>query len=168
MINLKKTLERILDVLCFVADNLSVIGGVALVAMMVITASNVTLRMFNSAVLGSMELIQYLMCVVVFLSFGKATFIDSFTKVEIFNFRRAEPIVKSVMHVIHFAMCAVCSYYCFIQSGVTMDMGTVSQMLKIPRWPFLFLSGIGFLLIAISIPLSIYRDCKKAKIKESS
>ena len=165
---MKRILERILDILCFIAENLSVIGGIALIAMMVITASDVTLRMFDRGILGSMELIQYLMCVTVFLSFGKATFIDSFTKVEIFNFRRAEPIVKSLMHVIHFAICVIGSYYCFVQSGVTMAMGTVSQMLKIPRWPFLFLSGIGFLLIAISIPLSIYRNYQNARIKENS
>ena len=157
---MKKALCKILDFLCFIAENLSVIGGIGLIAMMVITAADVTLRLFSRSVLGSMELISYLMCVVVFLSFGKSTFVESFTKVEIFNFKKAEPIVKAVMDSIHVLMCAFASYYCFVQSGVTRIMGTVSQMLKIPRWPFLMLAGVGFLLITVSIPLSKYKNRK--------
>ncbi|MCL1829174.1 MAG: TRAP transporter small permease [Oscillospiraceae bacterium] len=162
---MKKILYLILDFLCFIAENLSVIGGIGLIAMMVITATDVILRMFSSSVLGSMELISYLMCVVIFLSFGKATFVDSFTKVELFDFKKAEPLIRALMDIIHAVMCAFASYYCFVQSGVTKSIGTVSQMLKIPRWPFLVLSGTGFLLITISIPLSKY---KKHKMKEKS
>lgn len=147
-----------MDFFCFIAENLSVIGGAALIAMMLITAADVVLRIFGASVLGSMELISYLMCVVVFLSFGKAIFVDSFTKVDIFNFRRAEPVVKIIMDIIHFTACAFTSYYCFSQSAVTKVMGTSSLMLEIVRWPFLVLSGTGFLLIAVSIPLSNYRN----------
>ena len=156
-----------MDFLCFIAENLYVIGGIGLISMMVITAADVTLRMFNTSILGSMELISYLMCVVVFLSFGKSTFVESFTKVEIFDFKKAEPVVKIVTDALHILMCAFASYFCFVQSGVTRSIGTVSQMLKIPRWPFLFLSGIGFLLITVSIPLSKYKN-RKSKFKENA
>ena len=163
---MKKALLWVLDVFCLIAENLSIVGGIGLVAMMIITALDVVLRLFSKSVLGSMELISYLMCVVVFLSFGRATFIESYTKVELFSFGKAEPYVRVVIDVIHMVICAFTSYYCFMQSVVTKDIGTVSQMLQIPRWPFLALAGVGFLLITVSIPLLRYRNYR-LKAKES-
>ena len=155
---MKKVLCGILNVFCFIAENTAVIGGIGLVAIIGVTIVDVMLRRFGSTVTGSVELVSYLICVVVFLGFGKCTFLDSFTKVEIFDFRKAEPAVKAVMHVIHTGMCAVAGYYCIVQSSVIRRMGTASLMLNIPRWPFVFLSGIGFFLVAASIPLSIYKS----------
>ena len=155
---MKKVLCGVLDVFCFIAENLSIIGGIALVAMMVLTIVDVVLRRFGSTVTGNVELISYLICVVVFLGFGKSVFIDSFTKVEVFDFRKAEPFIKALMDVIHVVMCGFTSYYCFAQSTVARRMGTSSLMLDIPRWPFIFLSGVGFLLITVSVPLSIYKN----------
>ena len=156
----------ILDAFCFIAENLSIIGGLGLLAMMIITAADVILRLFSKSILGSMELISYLMCVVIFLGFGRATFIESYTKVELFSFGKAESVIRAIIDVIHTGICAFTSYFCFIQSEVTKDMGTVSQMLKIPRWPFLTLSGVGFLLIAVSVPLLRFRN-HRLKAKES-
>lgn len=164
---MKKILCKILDFFCFISDNLAVIGGIALIAIMGITATDVVLRLFSKSIIGSMELIQYLMIVLVFLSFGKATFDDSFTKVEVFDFKKAEPIVKVIIHILHVALCLFTSYYCFAQTAASKALNTTSPMLKIVRWPFYIICGIGFLLIAVSIPLSIYREKKKAKNAES-
>ena len=155
---MKKLLCRILDFFCFIAENLSVIGGIGLIAIMILTLTDVILRMLGSTIIGNVELICCLICVVVFLGFGKSTFDENYTKVEILNFRKAEPVVRIIMDIIHFGMCAFASYYCFVQSTVTKKMSTTSLMLKIPRWPFIVLAGIGFLLITVSIPLSRYRE----------
>ena len=155
---MKKLLFRVLDILCFIAENLSAVGGIGLIAMMVLTITDVVLRQFGGTVIGNVELISYLICVVVFLGFGKATFIESFTKVEVFDFRKAEPIVRVLIDIIHMGMCGFAAYYCFAQSAVTRRMGTLSLMLKIPRWPFVTLAGVGFFLIVISIPLSRYKN----------
>ena len=155
---MKKLLHGVLNVFCFIAENLSAVGGAGLIAMMVLTVADVVLRQFGSTVIGNVELISYLICVVVFLGFGKATFIESFTKVEVFDFKKAEPFVRVLMDVVHVVMCAFTSYYCFAQSAVTRRMGTSSLMLKIPRWPFLALAGVGFLLIVVSVPLSRYKN----------
>ena len=157
---MKKLAGRILDVFCFIAENLAVVGGVSLLAMMVLTITDVIMRRFGSTVLGNVELLCYMMCVVVFLGFGKATFIDCFTKVEIFDFKKAEPFVRVFMDIVHFVLCAFTSYYCFVQSMVTRRLGTTSPRLEIVRWPFVFLAGIGFLLITISIPLAKYKNHK--------
>ena len=158
--HMKKLAGVILDIFCFIAENLAVIGGIALIAMMLLTIADVVLRRFGSTVIGNVELLCYIMCVIVFLGFGKATFINCFTKVEIFDFKKAEPFVKVFMDIVHFVMCAFASYFCFIQSMQTRKMGTTSPRLEIPRWPFVFLSGIGFLLITISIPLVNYKKHK--------
>ena len=167
---MKKVLCGILNVFCFIAENTAVIGGVGLVAIMGVTIVDVVLRRFGSTVTGSVELVSYLICVVVFLGFGKCTFLDSFTKVEVFDFRKAEFAVKVLMHVIHTVMCAIAGYYCIVQSAVIRRMGTASLMLSIPRWPFIFLSGIGFFLVAASVPLSIYINhmLKNAEINGAS
>jgi len=157
---MKKLAVWILDFFCFIAEHLAVVGGVALIGMMVLTVTDVIMRRFGSTVLGNVELLCYMMCVVVFLGFGKATFIDCFTKVEIFDFKKAEPVIRVVMDVIHFTLCAFTSYYCFVQSTVTKKLGTTSPRLEIVRWPFVFLAGIGFLLITISIPLAKYKNYK--------
>ena len=155
---MKKILFGILDVFCFISENLSIIGCAALIAIMLLTVADVVLRMFGSTVIGNVEMISYSICVVVFLGFGKSVFIDSFTKVEVFDFRKAEPFVKVLMDIIHMVICGLTSYYCFAQSSVARTMGTSSLMLHIPRWPFLFLAGVGFLLITISVPLSNYKN----------
>lgn len=160
---MKKIGCKILDGLCFIADHICVIGGIALIVMMGLTAADVILRMFNKSILGNMEMIQYLMIVVIFLSFGKATFDNSFIRVEIFDFKKAEPVIKVIIDVIHVAICLIATYYCFSQGMAAKVMGTSSQMLRIVRWPFLLLSGVGFFLIAISIPLANYRNRKKLK-----
>jgi TRAP-type C4-dicarboxylate transport system permease small subunit len=165
---MKKIGCKIMDGLCFIANNLSVIGGVALVAIIVLTATDVILRLFSRSIIGNMELIQYLMIVLVFLSFGKATFDDSFIRVELFHFKGAEHAIRIVIDVLHVIVCLVAAYYCVQQSISAMNMGTSSQMLRIVRWPFVLLSGFGFLLIAVSIPLSHYWRKKHPKKEADS
>jgi TRAP-type C4-dicarboxylate transport system permease small subunit len=154
----KKAICKVLDILCWIVAHFSVIGGVGLIAMIAVTLTNVIMRLFRASVVGNMEMVCYLMIIIVFLCFGNATLNNVFIKVEVFDFKKAERPVRIAIDAIQFVICIYAAYCCFMQAGSAGRLGTVSQLLKIPRAPFLTLSAIGFILIAIAIPLKYYYD----------
>jgi TRAP-type mannitol/chloroaromatic compound transport system permease small subunit len=160
---MKKVIYRIFDIFITIWDKVALLSALGLLLILVVTMIDVCIRPFDRSVKGSMELVMALITVVAFFGFGKAVLEDAFIKVEIFKFGKLEFAIKILIEVLHFAIFAFVTYYCFEQSLVGLKMGTSSQLLDIPRWPFQMLSGFAFGMAALCIPLKFYIDAEKRK-----
>lgn len=160
---MKKVIFKIFDFFVFFWDKVAILSAIGLFGILAVTLTDVAIRPFSNSVKGSMELVIALITVVAFFGFGKAVLDDSFIKVEIFSFGKAEFVKNIVIETLHFVLFAFVAYYCFEQSLVGLKMGTSSQLLDIPRWPFQMLSGFAFGMAALCIPLTFYTKYQKSK-----
>jgi hypothetical protein len=78
---------------------------------------------------------------------------DGFVRVEIFKFGRAEKPARRVIDVLHVGIASLIAWNCLLQGISAQDMHGVSQLLKIPKYPFVYLSVVAFLLVAIGVPM---------------
>jgi TRAP-type C4-dicarboxylate transport system permease small subunit len=116
-----------------------------------------------------MEINICMMAVLIFLGFGKCVMDDGFIRVEIFKFGKAEKPVRRLIDVIHAAICLIIAWNCIIQGISAQSMHGVSQLLKIPKYPFVYLSAGAFLLVAIGIPMfNIRSRARQAEIAEET
>jgi TRAP-type C4-dicarboxylate transport system permease small subunit len=150
---------RIMNKLANLVDSiyakLNFFAGLSLIVMIAVTLSDVVFRatgLHNGSLRGAMEINICMMAILVFLSFGKCTTDDGFIRVEIFKFGRAEKPIRRLIDVLHAAICLIVAWNCILQGISAQNMHGVSQLLKIPKYPFVYLSAVAFLLVAIGIP----------------
>jgi TRAP-type C4-dicarboxylate transport system permease small subunit len=165
-------MKKLADIVNSVYAKFNVIAGLALLAMILVTLLDVIFRAtgFNNGSLrGAMEINICMMAVLIFLGFGKCVMDDGFIRVEIFNFRKAEKPVRRFIDVIHAALCLIIAWNCLLQGISAQSMHGVSQLLKIPKYPFMYLSAVAFLFIAIAIPMyNIRSRARQSEIAEEA
>jgi TRAP-type C4-dicarboxylate transport system permease small subunit len=149
-------MNKIADLVNSIYAKLNLIAGLALLAMIAVTLLDVIFRatgFFNGSFRGAMEINICMMAVLIFLSFGKCVMDDGFIRVEIFKFGKAEKPARRIIDVLHAAICLIIAWNCILQGISAQNMHGVSQLLKIPKYPFVYLSVVAFLLVAIGIPM---------------
>jgi TRAP-type C4-dicarboxylate transport system permease small subunit len=149
-------MNKLADIVNAVFAKFSLIAGLALLIMVVVTLLDVIFRatgLHNGSLRGAMEINVCMMAVLIFLAFGKCVMDDGFIRVEIFKFGKAEKPVRRFIDVLHVAMCLIIAWNCLLQGISAQSMHGVSQLLKIPKYPFVYLSAFAFLLIAIAVPM---------------
>jgi TRAP-type C4-dicarboxylate transport system permease small subunit len=142
-----------------VAVGLVAVGAVALMAMMFLVVSDVTLRfLFDRPIIGSYELVQYLMVVFIFLAFPFAQFSKAHINVTLVVDGlpgRARAAVDSFTYLICLAIFVLMVWGNWEQTLNVLDVGESSSVLLIPKWPFQFVGvvGLGMLTVATLVDL---------------
>jgi len=142
-------------------------AGVTILAlMMLLTVSDVTLRyFFNKPLLGSYEITEFLMAVLAAFTIGYAATQKAHVNVDLFFTRLPErlqgfvSIFTNLVCVLFFALMCWRNIY---QSAVLREAGSVSPALSIPEYPFIFILGIGFGIIALVFLFQILESISKA------
>ncbi|MFH1123822.1 MAG: TRAP transporter small permease [Pseudomonadota bacterium] len=148
---------------------LHLIGQVILVLMVLVTVSDVFLRyLFNSPILGSWELTEFMMAVLVFASVGYTMVERGHVVVDLVITRlpgRVRALVECITSLIAFLLFAVVTWRNVLQAGVALQRNDVSAELFIPKSPFiLFVAvGIGVLSLVLFVQFleSLARVTKK-------
>ena len=137
--------------------------GVAfMMILMMVTIVNIVLRFFNYGINGAYEIGQN--CLVAIVWFGVATAVlrDDMIELDIIKFPR---IYMLILRLFSAAMCAVIGVCTVIQGNVARLLGSASNILKIPRHPFQWITAFGFFLI---VPALIVVICKDRRDREAS
>ena len=129
------------------------VGVGVLVLMMFLTAADVSLRyIFNLPILGSYEITEYMMAILVAFTIAYTAFTKGHVNVDLIVNRlpkrlgSAISIVTNLICVVLFSLIAWRSFY---QAGVLHNAAAVSPALSIPEFPFVIITGIGFSLISV-------------------
>ena len=125
-----------------------IVGVIMMVLLVLLTVADVFLRFFfNSPILGSFELTEYLLVVIVFFAIPWATQEDINVRVDLFTGKlrgRNQAKVYAVSCVLSIVITFILGWYTVPQAKYIYDLNVESDMLKIPSYPFYFLVAIGF------------------------
>jgi TRAP-type C4-dicarboxylate transport system permease small subunit len=131
-------------------------AGVGVLAvMMVLTAADVTLRyVFNRPIVGSLDLTEYMMAIVVSFSLAYCAFLKGHVRVDLIVDhlpQRLQAVIDSITCLLGVFLFSLITWQGFVYVGILIDSGVKSTVLLIPRFPFVGLVclGSGFLTLVL-------------------
>ncbi len=143
------------------------IGCVALFLMMGLTVVDVTGRfLFNSPILGSYEITQYLIVVMIFSFIGHAQARKYHVNVEILvnTFpKKVQALVELFNSLVGFLLLAIISWMAFEKAFESMATGDCPMNLPVPQYPFVFFLALGCAIMCVEF----VRDMLQASTKNT-
>jgi TRAP-type C4-dicarboxylate transport system permease small subunit len=155
--------EKIIGVIVKWVNN----AGVTILAlMMLLTVADVTLRyFFNKPILGSYEITEFMMAVLAACTFGHAAILKAHVNVDILFTKlpeRAQSIISIFTNLICFIFFSLMFWRNIYISSVLRESDSISPALSIPEFPFVFILGIGFGVLALVFLLYSFESLTKA------
>jgi len=122
------------------------ISFIGIAAIVLLNVADVVLAKIYKPVLGAYEITQRLLLCTVFASFAyaqtKKTHINMIIVVERLP-RAIRFILFTLMSLLSvFAACAL-TYAAYYQGGISMDLGTATEVLYIPLYPFFYVEALA-------------------------
>ena len=143
-----------LDTLC---KGLGYISSVVLFALMCLTVADILMRKFlNHSILGTVELTELMMIVIVFFALGWSEMKDAHIKVDVFTSRlkrQTQTLLDTATQFLGFLLFAFMTVS-VLRHGLNMQrVGEVTQDLWIPKYPFLYLTALGCAILSLTLLL---------------
>ena len=129
-------------------------AGVGVLALlMLLTASDVTLRyVFNRPIVGSYDLTEYMMAIVVSFGLAYCAFFKGHVSVDIIvsHFpQRVQAVIDSITGLLAVTLFSVITWQSFVYMQLMFDSGLKSSVLLVPKFPFVGLVCLGSAFITI-------------------
>jgi TRAP-type C4-dicarboxylate transport system permease small subunit len=145
----RKVESRIYPIIRFVDR----VTWVVLFIMMIMTMTDVFLRKFsNISILGTVELTELMMIIVVFCSLAECQVHDGHIKVDLV-LKRFSPKVQSLFDVITQSICfllfSMMTWAILRQANNIKEWGEVTVDLALPIYPFIYVAVVGCALLAL-------------------
>jgi TRAP-type C4-dicarboxylate transport system permease small subunit len=144
-------------------------GVGVLAAMMVLTASDVTLRyVFNRPIVGSCDLTEYMMAILVSFSLAYCAFYRGHVSVDIIVShlpRRAQAAIDSVTRLLGIFLFALITWQSWVYMKLLFASGLESTVLLIPRYPFAGLVFLGSAFLTLALLANFLEFLSQAVLK---
>ena len=129
------------------------ITWVVLFIMMLMTMTDVFLRKFsNLSILGTVELTELMMIIIVFCSLAQCQANDGHIKVDLV-LKRLSPRLQSIFDVITqficFALFSTMTYAIWRHANSMKEWGEITVDLALPVYPFIYIAVVGCALLAL-------------------
>jgi len=129
-------------------------GGLIVLAVMVFfTASDVTLRyLFNRPILGSWELTELMLALLVFSTIAYTAVKKGHINVELVTSRlppRAREIIESITLLLSTVLFALMAWQSAVQAVILLASGSRSEAYGVPHYPFFFVVAFGSGLLSL-------------------
>ena len=144
-----------------------IVGVVILLAMMMMTVADVIMRyFFRRPIIGSEEISTLLMVCVVFLGIAWCALKDGHISVDIITgklSKRGRAFLNGFDNILTFALALIIAWRTFLEAVSVKKMDVNSPLLSIPRYPFIFVTAFGFLLLFFAALILFIRNVKSVK-----
>ena len=144
----------------------SVSGSIGLIAMMLLITIDVFGRfLFSKPVVGSYEIVEFLMIVVIFLGIPYGQVRKQHVNVELFAQilkGRARAVLDSITYFLSFAIFLMITYASVKQTLNIWEAKQSSLVLLIPQWPIMAVMALGVALFTSVLFLDMLRNLLKA------
>ncbi len=138
------------------------VSGVFLIPLMLITAVDVVGRdVFNHPIPGTVELSQYMLAVFILLGFAYAHQVKAHVAVSIITSRlphHAQLILYVITTLIGLFIFSILTWQGWV---VGIEERTVSDMLRVPQYPFRLLVALAAFLICLELLIDLGDSLKK-------
>lgn len=156
-----KVLDKICKVSSKVTELASYISFLGIIAIMIVIAVDVFLRkVFNQAIVGSYEIVQYTLLVVVFASFAYTQTKKMHVRVTLFlNIFpwRIHTLLNGLWELLCAGVAGVVGYSAFVQAAYLLKKNWASDVLRFPIAPFYYFEGILMFVFALAILVDAVR-----------
>lgn len=143
-------LERLSELL---RRGLMIAGGVSLLILTLLATMNVALRIFQVPVGGTYEVVSFLGAIVTAGALGYTQKRKDHIVVDILSGKfpaKVKRVLDQVSYVLILVFFSIVSWQTFVYGKRLMLTGELSETLKIAYYPFVFLVGIGFAVLALT------------------
>jgi TRAP-type C4-dicarboxylate transport system permease small subunit len=138
------------------------VSGFFLIPLMIITAADVVGRdIFNHPIPGTVELSQYMLAVFILLGFAYAHQVKAHVAVSIITSRlphHAQLILYVITTLIGLFIFSILAWQGWV---VGIEERTVSDMLRVPQYPFRLLVAVAAFLICLELLIDLGDSLKK-------
>jgi TRAP-type C4-dicarboxylate transport system permease small subunit len=142
------------------------LGAVTMIGLVLMTVVDVFLRyFFRAPILGSFELTELFLVVMVFFAIPWAAIKKANVRVDLLVSRlpaRTRAAFDSVTCFMSLGITALCTWYTVPQVIYIWRLYSVSDMLKIPIYPFYIAVAVGFFLLFFILVANLIEFVKKA------
>lgn len=142
------------------------IGLVVLAAMMFLTFADVALRyVFNRPIIGSFDLTELMMVVVVCFGFAYCGVVKGHVNVDLVVSQlrqRSRAIVDTITGLLGFVFLFLITWQAFLYIKVIYLKGLISAVLHIPVYPFVAVAAIGLAVFCLVLLTDILDFLSKA------
>jgi len=148
-------LERLSELL---RRGLMIAGGVSLLALTLLATMNVALRIFRVPVSGTYEVVSFLGAIVTAGALGYTQKRKDHIVVDILSDKfpaKVKRALDRVSYALILVFFSVVSWQTFVYGKRLLRTGELSETLKIAYHPFVFLVGIGFAVLALTVLLDL-------------
>jgi TRAP-type C4-dicarboxylate transport system permease small subunit len=155
--SLAKSIER-------VSVRLNAVSAAAVVFIMLLTCTDVVMRLFGSPIPGTYELVGYFGAVIVAFALAYTSVERGHIAVELLVGklpRRPQLLIEGLGSVAASALFGVLAWQSQVYARDLIETGEVSLTLGIPTWPFVFGLAAGCAMLAFVLLLDALRQLKR-------
>ena len=160
-------MRKVEKIIRLIIEACGIIGIVILLAMMMMTVSDVIMRyFFHQPIIGSMEISVTLMVCVVFLGIGWCALNDGHISVDIITgklSKRGRVLLNGFDNIVTLVLALIIAWRSFMEALSVKDMEVTSPILGIPRYPFVFVTSFGFFLLFSAALILFIKNIKSVK-----
>lgn len=142
------------------------VGVGVLALMMLLTAMDVSLRyLFNRPIPGSFELTAFMMAIVVSFGLAYTAVVRGHVNVELVVSRlpqRAQAVINSITGLISLGLFSLITWQCIMQAKTLFLGKLASEVLYIPVFPFLLVTGFGFAVLGLAFLVNLLNSVTQA------
>ena len=146
----------------------NVLACTAVIAMMLLSAADVVLRLFGKPIPGTYELIGFLGTIIVSFALGFTSMEKGHIAVEILVEKlpqRAQFAIEAFTNFVSFLVFGLIAYQAFIYTLDIKKSGEVSLTLQLPIYPFIFGMALGFALLCLLLIADFIKSLQRTVSK---
>lgn len=150
---------------------LTVLAGVSVMALMLLAAGNVIMRLFGFPYRGTYEMVGFLGAITAAFVLGYTQIRKEHVMVDLFSRKyppRLKRVVDAASYLIVMIFTSLVAYAIFISGNVLKQKEEVSETLKIRYYPFVYVVALGFAVMALTLLIDFLGTIFRREGKKSS
>ena len=145
-----------------------VVGMFMIIPLMLMTTWDVISRSFlNKPVKGSFEVSEYMLAVIILLAAAYTQQVKGHVWVDFFTVKLSEPVQNVFRVITDFASLFIVSIIVIMGFMEAHEERAVSDMLRIPQWPFKMLVCVGGFLLWLEFVVDLFESAAKVVRRRS-
>ncbi len=137
-----------------------ILGGIAVLALMLLATGNVVLRIFHLPFRGTYEIVSFLGAVVIAFALGYTQKNKDHIVVDILTERfpkKVQTVIEALADVVIMIFFGIVSWQVYVWGMKIYESHEVSETLKIVFHPFVFAVSVGFALLCFSASIDFLK-----------
>ncbi|RPJ55073.1 MAG: TRAP transporter small permease [Dehalococcoidia bacterium] len=137
----------------FLNKAMIILGGVAVMALMLLATGNVVLRIFSMPYRGAYEIVSFLGAIVIAFALGFTQRRKDHIVVDIVTDKfpgKLQNVIETIADLVIMVFFGLACWQIYVWGIKIVESREVSETLKIPFYPFVFAVAIGFAMLSFT------------------